>query len=123
MSGTPTKRILHVDDDPMILALSEKFLTTCGFDITVEKDSGKASQQAFDAFDLLIFDYMMPPPDGMALCHLAREQGYAGPILMLTSKDLDREKRRTFDDLEVQFMNKPFGPRLLIDRVRQCLAE
>lgn len=123
MTDTPAKRILHVDDDPVILALSNKILTSCGFSVTVEEESRKAAGFAFDTYDLLVLDMMMPEPDGMALCHLAREAGYTGPVLMLSSKDLDREERRIFEDLNAQFMNKPFGPRLLIDRVRQCLAE
>lgn len=116
-------RILHVDDDRMILNIASRVLESAGFDVTSVEDPTTDPSIDYHAFSLLLFDWIMPTAKGMDLCRAARKAGFEGPILVLSSKDLDREERHALTDLNVQVMSKPFGPHLLIGRVRELLTE
>ncbi|MBI4055102.1 MAG: response regulator transcription factor [Elusimicrobia bacterium] len=105
------KRILIAEDDPELLEVLEIFLTRLGYEVVKARDGREAlaAVQA-QAVDLMILDVMMPYLDGY---HVAREvsskmPGRVPPILILTSRDVERERnvvRLSGADAVVQ---KPF---------------
>lgn len=116
-------RILHVDDDELLLNISQRVLTGAGYEVETRAQCQKRVEVDWCAYDLLIIDWILPIGGGRDLCNEARESGYEGPILVLSSKDFNRDERRELQRLEVDLMPKPFGPQDLMARVRSMLPE
>lgn len=71
--------------------------------------------------DLVLLDLMLPKLDGIEVCRNLRQQGFGGPILILTSR---AEEMDCVVGLEVgadDYVTKPFRTRELIARVRAHL--
>jgi two-component system, OmpR family, response regulator len=118
------KRLLHVDDDDRFRTLVDKMLSSMGFAVESVGDPTTVTERlAENDWDLVITDLMMPGLDGLALLRQLRGNGYAGPALVLSSKSLRREERLELQDLNARFLVKPCGPRVLLERVRQCLSK
>src|SRR6185437_15577277 len=84
------RHLLIVDDDDRIRELLKEFLARAGFRVTAAA-GGAPSRKLIEslAFDLAVFDVMMPGEDGFSLTRWLRDQrGPAGrtPVLMLTAR-------------------------------------
>lgn len=73
------KRILIVDNDPVLLALLGKFLKRDGHEVRTAQD-GAGALELLDTWvpDVLFVDMVMPGMSGDRLCRLIRESGRAG---------------------------------------------
>jgi CheY-like chemotaxis protein len=69
----PVRRVLIVDDDPLILDIYSAMLTRAGYSVHATPASGKAVQILTTyRVDLLILDLDMPEPDGFTVLKLIR---------------------------------------------------
>ena len=73
------------------------------------------------AFDLLIFDVMLPDGDGFSLCESVREKDSKTPILFLTACDDEIQVVRGLDAGADDYVTKPFRMLELLSRVRALL--
>ncbi|EDO59801.1 response regulator receiver domain protein [[Clostridium] leptum DSM 753] len=80
------------DDEPNIRKLAALALKDSGFE-TQEFADGVSLMAAVRVRkpDAIVLDWMMPPPDGLAVCHKIRadESTRPIPILMLTARGED----------------------------------
>ena len=120
MTQAEGRRVLVVEDDASIRELLQLHLGLAGF--TVE-DLGDG-RQALDvarttAFDLLVFDVMLPGLDGISLCRAVRTSGpnTNTPILMLTARDSEADIVVGLDSGADDYLTKPFGVRELQARI------
>ncbi len=116
-------KILHLDDDPMILRISTKLLSSIGCEVDARDDLDTDAEIRWSEYGLLLFDWILPKASVVSLCRVARAEGYAGPIVILSSKELSREEYSMLRELNAEYMAKPFGPQDLIGRVRELLAD
>jgi len=79
------RSVLVIDDEPEVLRLFETILTSGGY-LVVLADSGVVARQMIKdgAFDLLILDLCMPPPDGFELLKELRASNPAPPVLVVS---------------------------------------
>jgi len=85
-----SKRILVVDDDPVIVKLLENRLTEKGYKVVSALEAADGLQMAInDSPDLIVLDVMMPIINGYNFCHLLKsEEGKKEiPIIFLTSRN------------------------------------
>jgi CheY-like chemotaxis protein len=85
----PLRRVLVVDDDPVIRMLLGMGLEHYGYEC-VTAEHGKAAQAIMQTarFDLLIVDLLMPVMDGLAFIRWLRETALdATPVLVFTNVD------------------------------------
>ncbi len=84
-------RILVVDDEPMVRAVTAKLLRLKGHDV-MEAESGQEALERFDegGYDLVLTDLSMPEMSGRELAHHLRKKQKRIPILLLTG-DTDAE--------------------------------
>ena len=89
------KKILVVDNDPVILALLSKFLTREGHDVKTVSD-GASALNLLDTWvpNIFFIDMVMPGMPGDRLCHLIREtspaaNSYICIITALSESELD----------------------------------
>ncbi|MEM5545004.1 response regulator [Sulfitobacter sp. AS92] len=121
-----TSRILHIDDDPIILELVKMIFSD---DRSLTFVSCLNARDALAVVndlkpDLIISDISMPDMGGLELAHRFGENpAIAGtPIIFLSGRTRDLEVYGAFRDLAATVMQKPVEPGLLRSTVRNLLA-
>lgn len=120
-------RILLLEDDRTLRTGLVDALVGEGFEVVVAPDGfeGERQVRAFlartVAFDLLIFDVMVPGPGGLELLRQVREGGSDVPVLVLTARGDENDKVLGFELGADDYVTKPFGLRELLARVKARL--
>lgn len=103
------KRILLVDDEPLILKGLRYTLEQEGYETDSAADGEEAISKFFSGdFDLVLLDVMLPKLDGIAVCQRIREYSSV-PIIMLTAKGEDMDKILGLEYGADDYMTKPFN--------------
>jgi DNA-binding response OmpR family regulator len=103
------KRILLVDDEPLILKGLRYTLEQEGYETDSAADGEEAISKFFSGdFDLVLLDVMLPKLDGIAVCQRIREYSSI-PIIMLTAKGEDMDKILGLEYGADDYMTKPFN--------------
>lgn len=82
------KRILIVDDEPMIRLLLNRLLSLDGYVVQEAQNGAEAIGKAkVHIPDLIVMDYMMPKLDGLSACRVLRQQPETAqvPIIILSA--------------------------------------
>jgi two-component system, OmpR family, response regulator MprA len=120
VSASP-RRILVVDDDPMVATTIQRVLRPEGYDVEVALGGAAALEQAQARRpDLVVLDLMMPGIDGLEVCRQLRTGGSL-PILMLTARSGTADRVRGLDTGADDYLVKPFAYAELLARVRALL--
>ena len=103
------KRILLVDDEPLILKGLRFTLEQEGYEILTAADGEEALKVFFEQpVDLVLLDVMLPKMDGIQVCQRIRESSNV-PIWMLTAKGEDMDKILGLEYGADDYMTKPFN--------------
>ncbi len=116
------KKILVVDDEPLIRKLVTDFLKREGY-TTIEAEDGRKALDLFSTekdIDLIILDVMLPEYDGWTVCREIRKKSRT-PIIMLTARGEEFDELFGFDIGVDEYIAKPFSPNILIARVNAVL--
>ena len=114
--------ILVVDDDERLRDLLSRFLIENGFLVTTAVDAQEAREVLkYLAYDLMIFDVMMPGEDGMSLTKALKKQGMLTPVLLLTALGEIESRISGFEAGADDYLPKPFEPRELLLRINAIL--
>jgi DNA-binding response OmpR family regulator len=116
-------RILYLDDDENLLTIMQEVLTLNGFDVTCTTSPDDIPEAANQHYDAIIVDMIWPQMDNMDLCMGLIRDGYTGKIIIATTRNLPIEEWDVFDGLNFGLLMKPYGPRELIQRMRQALVK
>ncbi len=116
-------RLLVVEDDG---DLRETLVEQIGLSAEFEVDSVETAGAARDALkadriDLVIMDVGLPDMDGRDAVKLIRQDGYRGPIVMLTAQTSDADVVTGLDAGANDYVAKPFKFAVLIARIRAQL--
>ena len=116
------KKILVVDDEPLIRKLVTDFLKKEGYSIVEAEDGRKAMNLFFEEedIDLIILDVMLPVYDGFTVCREIRKKSKV-PIIMLTARGEEFDEIFGLDIGADEYISKPFSPNILIARVNAVL--
>ena len=114
-------KILLVDDDPDLLALTAFALEQAGF-LTVKASDGVEALEAFqrEQPDLAVLDINMPRMTGFELAQKIRERSQI-PLIMLTVRSEEEDVVRALTLGADDYLTKPFSPRILLARVKALL--
>ena len=103
------KRILLVDDEPLILKGLKYSLEKDGYETESAADGEEALERfAAGNFDMVLLDVMLPGADGIEVCQRIREHSNV-PIIMLTAKGEDMDKILGLEYGADDYMTKPFN--------------
>lgn len=113
--------VLVVDDEPSVLRLVELELRVQGFRVAATSNPEKAIALALDHRpDLAVLDVVMPGLSGLELmAHLKADFGI--PVILLTAKTSSHDKVRGLELGADDYIEKPFVPEELGDRIRAAL--
>lgn len=113
------RRILVVDDEPLIADSLFYSLKREGFEVLVAHDGLSALHMAqSESIDLILLDLMLPKLDGREVCRRLREAGFTIPIIMLTARDSEMDRVMGLEIGADDYVVKPFSFAELLARVR-----
>ncbi len=111
-----------VDDDPVILRLIEVNLDLEGFEVvTASRGEDAIAKAGSTSPDLILLDLMMPEMSGWELAErLQKEKATAGiPIIFLSARTQDEDRRRGEELGVAGYVTKPFDPADLVATIRK----
>ncbi len=115
-------RILVVEDQPKMASFIKKGLNAQGYLVDVsETGMGAESMMAETAYDLIVLDVNLPDQNGMDTARHIRNDGFKGPILMLTALSSTKDKIHGLDAGADDYLTKPFDFEELLARIRALL--
>ncbi len=121
----PMRRILVIDDEPIVTALLTRLLGEQGFEVDVCHDS----LLAFDhigrsEYDLIISDIRMPAMSGEQLYEELRRRApqLAHRLLFISGDTASRGTREFLDQTGVRCVEKPFETAELLAAIRLSLS-
>ena len=114
-------KILLVDDDPDLLAVTGFALQQAGF-LVIKAANGFEALDAFETEqpDLAVLDINMPRMSGFELAQKLRECSGI-PLLMLTVRHEEQDVVRALELGADDYLSKPFSPKILVARIRALL--
>lgn len=103
------KKILIVDDEPLIVKGLQFALEQDGYAVEAAYD-GEEALNMFrnDIFDMILLDVMLPTVDGIKVCQEIRSESDV-PIIMLTAKSDDIDKIIGLEYGADDYITKPFN--------------
>jgi CheY-like chemotaxis protein len=121
-AGSGFGTVLVVDDDESTLAMMGAVLRRAGFRVLAAENGVSASlllREHIREIVALVADAVLPGRSGIELAAEARRSVPHLPILLVTGHSSDLLGASDVDDLPI--LSKPFGARVLAERVRQLL--
>lgn len=116
-----SRRVLVVDDEPMVLEVVERYLKREGFEVQTAGDGDKALVLAGTwGPDLIVLDLMLPGTDGLEVCRALRKQS-STPIIMVTARGEETDRVVGLELGADDYVVKPFSPRELVARIKAVL--
>ena len=115
-------RILVVDDDKNTCLLFKTILQRANYTVFVAKN-GEDALDVMDKehIDLVVLDIMMPKMDGYEFTKILRYTNNTLPILMVSAKQLPRDKHLGFDAGIDDYMIKPIENEEFLYRIKALL--
>ena len=112
------KKVLIVEDDPLVAELERDYLEANGYETTICYDGKKGMELSLEKeYDLLILDVMLPGETGFNICREVRKIKNV-PVIMVTAKEDDIDKIRGLGLGADDYITKPFSPSELVARVK-----
>lgn len=111
-------RIMVVDDDEKTRFLTKTVLQRANYEVVCAEDGEKALDMLDKVHvDLIVLDVMMPNMDGFEFTKTLRSVGWDTPILMVTAKEGQIDKREGFLSGVDDYMVKPVNEEEMLLRI------
>ncbi|MCX8028238.1 MAG: response regulator [Thermodesulfovibrionales bacterium] len=116
------KRILIIDDEPVILLGCKKSLTNEGFTVDCA-ESGKEGIELFDKnrHDLVVVDSRMPEMDGFEVLKRIKLISPKTPVVVMSGYNYREHVKEAITCGACGYLSKPFTPEDLICMIVESL--
>ena len=120
------KHILVIDDDPVVLAMAEDFLSDTGCKVSTADSGIYSNSIIYGRFppDLILLDVIMPLLSGVKKAQILKQRDKSRhiPIILISSKS-EAELRELATEARADgYILKPFTADTLVNKVRQFLV-
>jgi len=118
-------RILVVDDEAANLEVVVAVLAEQDYRVHIASSGQQALDTAAQIYpDLILLDLMMPGIDGLQTCRQLKQIPalHDVPVIFLTAMDDEEHTIKGFEAGAVDYVTKPFNPRILLARVATHLT-
>jgi putative two-component system response regulator len=120
------KRILLVDDHPVVRTSMARMLCRHGFDVLEATDGPSAITACrLQKPDLVLLDVQMPGCDGFEVCRSIKEDAASAliPVVLVTALDTAEYRLRGAEAGADDFFTKPVATPELVARVRTAMRQ
>ena len=115
-------KILLIEDDQSFGYLLTEYLTLHDYEVTWAKSGAAGLKQATrQAFDLGIFDIMLPDQNGYEVAQTIRRSPTTFPFIFLSAKSLKIDKLKGFKAGADDYITKPVDEELLLAKIKALL--
>jgi two-component system cell cycle sensor histidine kinase/response regulator CckA len=117
-------RILIVEDEDMVRAVTEQALLRQGYEVETANDGAQALEMFATGkrYDLVVSDVVMPNLDGPSMARRLRET-YGEIRLLFISGYAEEQLRESISLDNVAFLAKPFSVRQIAEAVHDAMAK
>lgn len=118
------KKVLIVDDDPVLRKLMKFGLEKAGYQVQTADHGGQAIERlGQESVDLILVDLMMPVVDGLRFLRWLRQEARAStPALVFTSHDAKDVTDEALATGATDLVIKPVKLPELLERVKRLLT-
>ncbi len=117
-------RMLVIEDEKKITNFIRRGLKEEGYSVDLAYDGEEGYFLASsEKYDLIVLDVMLPKMDGLSLCRKLRREDNTTPIIMLTAKDMIKDKVAGLDAGADDYLTKPFAFEEFLARIRALLRK
>ena len=114
-------KVLLIDDDVDLTVMLDDYLSRQGFEVAAVHDGNSGVAEAVSgSYSIVVLDAMMAGLDGIDMLERIRRESQV-PVLMLNSKDANRDRIRGLELGADDCVPKPCPPRELVARIRAIL--
>src|SRR5574337_515791 len=118
------RKVLVVDDDPVVGKSFERVLAGKGYSVIVAHDAAQALERMREAeVDLLVTDIRMPGMDGLELAERVKERRPWTPVLIVTGYGTAADEERARAAGVSAFLHKPLSPDMSEGSTEEALRE
>lgn len=115
-------RILIIEDNQEIAEALKDGLRQESFAVDIARTGTEGfAAAAYEDYDLIILDGMLPELDGLEVARRLREQAHHARILMLSARDQTADKIRGLNHGADDYVVKPFSFEELLARINALL--
>ncbi|HEY5191193.1 MAG TPA: sigma-54 dependent transcriptional regulator [Candidatus Deferrimicrobium sp.] len=124
MNRNPLKRVLVVDDEPMIVSLLSTILREKGWDVT-EARSGTDGIDHLDRarFDVIVTDLVMPGDSGIDLLRAAKEIHPDVEVILMTGYATADTAIEAMRNGAFHYIMKPLKPEEVLNLVEKAYSQ
>ena len=126
MESESKRRILAIDDEPIISRVSLRVLKADGFEVDVAGNGLAAKEMACKAeYDLYLCDIRMPEMNGMEFYDYLRQvhPGCETRVIFVSGDTMNNEVRAFLGTKSNLFLVKPFTPEELRTVIKKALKQ
>jgi len=120
-----SSRILIVDDDELLCKVTSRMLHKMGFSVLVAAD-GKAGVETFETnlneIDCILLDLTMPNMNGEEALRKFRTLKPAVRVVLMSGYDEKEATSRFGNSGAVDFLQKPYNSKELLEKVKKALS-
>ncbi|MCP4137068.1 MAG: response regulator [bacterium] len=120
------KKILVVDDQPNLIKIVSIKLKKLGYQVISAENGQMGLEKCKSELpDLIIMDIMMPVMDGFTAAAKIKEDPDTKniPLVFLSAKGQEQDRIQARELGAVDFIGKPFSPKVLVQRIEKLLEE
>ena len=125
-SDAGPRRVLVADDEPHIGYIIRLKLEQGPYQVALVSDGTEALEhlRGDEPIDVVLLDIMMPGATGLEVLAEARTLPHRRdtPIIILTAKGQDADRRQALELGATDFFTKPFSPKKLLARVDELFG-
>ena len=116
---TKVKKVLVVDDDPVVIRLVKELLKTQGYVVETAKDGIDAMVVVKkEKPDLIVLDIMMPELNGYDVLRTLKftDEFKEIPVLLLTAREQELDKR-IGEMMGIEYIQKPVNREAFLEKI------
>jgi DNA-binding response OmpR family regulator len=120
------KKILIIDDEQDFIKMVELRIKSAGYEVVTACDGMDGLEKArAEKPDLIILDVMLPKMNGDEVCRMLKfDTNYRKiPIIILTARAQKKDEVRAMEAGADAYLQKPFEPNILLDKIRDLLQQ
>jgi CheY-like chemotaxis protein len=124
MAMTALRKVLVVDDDPVVHKSFDRVLSGRGYAVITAADGEEAlSKLAAEKYDVVYTDIRMPGMSGLEVAEQVKAREPWTPVVIITGYGSDEAEARAKDAGVVGFLHKPLTPEMIEGSAETALAE